>query len=421
MLLSGIFCTEDPYRKMWYDEIVSYQLDNVLIMILTKTLANAIRPSNWHFSADTITMVVTSLLLTYRSDRFGWAKPSTPKMAALPAARLQTDQPPFSGTGVDYFDLLYVNMKRGTMKRWGCIFTCLVTRAVHIEIAHSMDASTFINALRRFVARRGKPAVIYTDNGTNLTAGERELREALRCWDPESIGRAAELRQIEWRFSPPSAPHFGGVWERVVQSAKRALYAILGDRPTTDETLSTVMAEVEAILNGRPLTHVSVDPRDPEPLTPFHFLLGRSSPSIPPDVFCEGDAVSRKTWRRAQQLVDQFWRRWRREYLPTLQSRKKWTLESRNLQVVDVVLIIDDNAPRGQWPLGRVTEVLPGKNNVVRVARVKTAGGKTYLRPVMKLIVLEIALEQEENSVRTVANGAANVADRDCDRDQQAG
>ena len=119
------------------------------------------------------------------------AKPSTPVMAALPAVRLQTSQPPFCGTGVDFFGPLYVNVKRSTAKRWGCIFTCLVTRAVHLEIVHTMDASSFISALRRFIARRGSPTVIYSDNGTNLTAGEKELREAIGQWNSEIIGRAA--------------------------------------------------------------------------------------------------------------------------------------------------------------------------------------------------------------------------------------
>ena len=235
-----------------------------------------------------------------------------------------------------------------------------------------MDAFSFISALRRFIFRRGTPSLIYSDNGNNFTAGEKERREAVGRWNIELIGRAAEQKGIEWHFSPPSAPHFGGSWERMVQSTKRALYAILGDQVTSDEILSTVMAEVEFILNSRPLTHVSVDPEDPEPLTPFHFLLGRPSPALQPDIFCEKDVVSKKKWRRAQLIVEHFWKRWRREYLPNLQARSKWTTQTKNLQEGDVVVIMEDNAPRGHWPLGRILQTLPGKDGVVRTARVKS-------------------------------------------------
>ena len=150
-------------------------------------------------------------------------EPVHPIMAPLPAVRLSYGQPPFTGTRIDFFGPMQVTVRRSTAKRWGCLFTCLFTRAIHIEIAHSLDANSFISAMQRFVARRGRPKIIYSDNGTNLTAGEKELRMSIKNWRKHHITGEATNLGIDWRFSPPAGPHFGGVWERPVQSAKRAL------------------------------------------------------------------------------------------------------------------------------------------------------------------------------------------------------
>ena len=188
--------------------------------------------------------------------------------------------------------------------------------------------------------------------------------------------------------NPPSSPHFGGVWERLVQSAKRALKAVAGKQCVNDETLLTFMAEVESLLNGRPLTHVSTDYRDEEALTPNHFLLGRGNPNVPPDVVNDKDLCSRKRWKHAQVMTQHFWKRWLREYLPALTERRKWTNDARNVRKGDLVLVVDENSPRGCWPLARVLRVLPGDDGRVRAAEVRTKSG-TYIRPVVKLCLLE--------------------------------
>ena len=179
-----------------------------------------------------------------------------------------------------------------------------------------------------------------------------------------------------------------------------------------------MIAEVEFILNSRPLTHVSVNPEDPEPLTPFYFLLGRPSPALPPDVLCEKDVASKKKWRRAQLIVEHFWKRWRREYLPNLQARSKWTTRTANLREDDVVLIRENNAPRGHWPRGRILQTIPEKVCVVRAARVKSKG-TVYVRPVVKLILLERTTAEQDESIHE-ANGNGDNADRDPISDQQA-
>ncbi|XP_038062679.1 uncharacterized protein LOC119733173 [Patiria miniata] len=287
-------------------------------------------------------------------------------MGELPADRVTPEKPPFTYVGVDYFGPLYVKQGRSHVKRYGCVFTCLTMRAIHIEIAHSLDTDAFINALRRFISRRGTPEKIRSDNGTNFTGGERELRESIASLNEQKIGDYLHQRGIEWQFNPPTASHMGGVWERMIRSIRKILKNLLQEQVVCDEVLLTVMAEVEAILNARPLTQLSLDPRDDEPLTPNHLLLMRPSFNAPPGVFVKEDGYGRRRWRQAQFLADQFWRRWKREYLPLLQQRQKWTQPRRDLEVNDLVLVAADNEPRGQWPLGRVMQVYPDKEGRVR-------------------------------------------------------
>ena len=316
------------------------------------------------------------------------ATPNPPVMADLPASRVNSLGPPFSAVGLDFFGPITVRKLRKTEKRYGCIFTCMVTRAVHIEVAHTLDADSFVMALRRMIARRGRPQQIFSDNGTNLKAGERELRACLRELNQNQVADAMTQEDIDWRFNPPASPHFGGVWERVVRSAKRALVAIIGQNTVTDEMLLTVVTEVEGLLNSRPLTHVSADPNDLQALTPNHFLIGRASPNLPPGIFDDSDMSHRRRWRHAQRLIDHFWKRWRREYLPELTVRRKWLQETRNLETGDLVLVVDENELRGLWPLARVVKPFRGSDGRVRSAEIKTAGG-TYVRPVARLCLLE--------------------------------
>ena len=316
------------------------------------------------------------------------ASPQIPIMAPLPKTRLALCDPPFTNTGVDYFGPMTVKRGRVTKKRWGCLFTCMTTRAVHLELAGDLSTDAFIMALRRFRARRGNPKTMTSDNGTNFVGANRELSNALDKLHQDTIANTLAQEDVRWYFNPPSAPHMGGVFESMVKQVKIVVKAVLGNQTFGEDTLYTVLVEAEAILNSRPLTANSDDPEDFEALTPNHFLIGRASPNLPPGHFEDREVNSRKRWRMVQAVSNMIWRRWLREYLPNLAVRHKWNQERPSLQENDLVIIKSDDSPRSRWPLARVIKVFPGSDGRIRSAELITKTG-TLIRPVSKLCVLE--------------------------------
>ena len=210
------------------------------------------------------------------------AKAGDQKMADLPLDRITPDLPPFTHVGVDYFGPIEVKRGRAHVKRWGVIFTCLVTRAVHLEVASFLNTDACINAIRRFICRRGSIKSIRSDQGTNFIGAQRELAESMKLLDNGQIQRALLKEGIDWTFNPPSGPHHGGVWERLIRLVKKILYSILKEQTLDDEALQTAFCEVEAIMNDRPITTVTNDPNDLEPLTPNHLLQLKTFPTLPP-------------------------------------------------------------------------------------------------------------------------------------------
>ena len=314
-------------------------------------------------------------------------RPLSEKMADLPADRVVSDMPPFSFVGFDCFGPLFVKHGRGTAKRYGVLFTCLTIRAVHIELAHSLTTDSFINALRRFMSRRGNVKEMRSDNGTNFVGAERELRVEIARWNQDQIHNFLLQRSIKWTFNTPSASHQGGVWERQIRSARKILYALTSQQILDDERLSTLLCEVENVINSRPLTTVSSDPRDLNPITPNLLLLQRSCPTLPPGHFSDADNYCRRKWKQVQHMASEFWTRWRKEYLQTLQLRQKWNKTRQNLEVGDVCILTDNDMPRNLWKLGRVTKVFPDDKGLVRTVEIKTASS-TVRRPINKLILL---------------------------------
>lgn len=322
------------------------------------------------------------------------AAPGKQKMADLPEDRVTPDLPPFSHVGVDYFGPFSVKRGRSVEKRYGCLFTCLCLRAIHIEVVHTLDVDSFICALQRFMARRGKPLVLRSDNGSNFTGAERELRKTIASWNQNTVYSFLQERMITWKFNTPRASHMGGVWERMIKMTRKVLSSIMKEQVLVDERLSTLVCLVESIVNSRPLTVISGDARDPEPLTPNHLLLLRKGTAFPSDVFDKKDMYCKRKWRQIQYLASVFWRRWIREYLPLLQERQKWEQTVRNFQVGDIVLLVDSDMPRNKWVMGRIVETFPGKDGLVRTVKVKVQEN-VLCRPITKLCLLE-AIQQAE-------------------------
>ena len=279
-------------------------------------------------------------------------KPEEQLMAPKTTTEVNPSCRAFSHCAVDFAGPFETKQGRGKtrLKRYLCVFMCLQSRAVHLEIAFGLDTDSFLRAFLRFVARRGKPSEIISDNGKNFVGASRELRKLARNLDQEVIKKKTTHLYIEWKFIPPGAPHFNGGCEAMVKSAKRALRRTLEAAHLTDEELMTAFCRAEALLNSRPLTAVSSDPCDSPPLTPAAFLLGHTQLDISSED-ADTPESTRKRWRRLQQLSTEFWRRWIREYLPSLQARQKWTEKSRNLREGEMVLIVEPSVPRGSWPL----------------------------------------------------------------------
>lgn len=316
-------------------------------------------------------------------------------MGDLPPERLQVC-PPFTYVGLDVFGpwLVAARRTRGGQtenKRWVIMFSCMSSRAVHVELIESMDASSCINALRRFFAIRGPAKKLWSDCGTNFIGASKELRMDSSQQDP-SFQRYLSEQGCVWEFNPPHASHMGGCWERMIGTARRILDSIMLQLNTrlTHKVLSTLMAEVTAIMNARPLVPVSTDPDNPLILSPSMLLTQKSGVPPPPGDFSEKDLYT-KQWRQVQALANQFWTRWRREYLPCLQRRQKWTSLRRDLQVGDVVLLRDKQAARNYWPMARVITTFPGKDGHVRKVEVKTTDQgavKTFCRPITEVVLL---------------------------------
>nr|XP_055053759.1 uncharacterized protein LOC129438884 [Misgurnus anguillicaudatus] len=324
-------------------------------------------------------------------------KISTQKMSDLPPERLSMD-PPFSFVGLDVFGPWMVTSRRtrggqANSKRWAVLFTCMSTRAIHIEVIESMDSSSFINALRRFSAVRGPAKQLRSDCGTNFVGACKELKME-SVTDDRKVQEYLSDNGCTWVFNPPHSSHMGGSWERMIGVSRRILESMLqklAPSRLSHEVLTTFMAEVTAIVNARPLVPVSTDPDAPFILTPATLLTQKTSVvPPPPGEFGERDLFIRQ-WRQVQSLANTFWNRWRKEYLATLQNRRKWQNESSNLQVGDVVLLKNIQAKRNDWPMGIVLETFPGKDGKVRkvdVKVVKDGSSKVFLRPISDVVLL---------------------------------
>lgn len=314
-------------------------------------------------------------------------------MATLPKYRVQQLKP-FAITGVDYAGPITVKGPRGrhssSTLTYICLFVCMNTKAIHLELSSDLSTETFLLALTRFVSRRGPIKEIHSDNGTNFVGASRLLTPLQTFTKSEEFQHrvSAQLANsnIQWHFNPPASPHFGGLWEAGVKSTKSLILRSIGIHKLTPEELMTLLTQVEATLNSRPLCALSNDPSDLEALTPSHFLTMEPATSLPDPCLESVPFTKLQRWRLITDIHRHFWTRWKNEYLSTHQVRSKWLENGKRLNVGDLVLIRQASHPL-QWPLGRISAIHPGSDGVVRVATVETASGQ-LIRPSVKLCPL---------------------------------
>jgi len=315
-------------------------------------------------------------------------------MGQLPKERV-TPTRPFLNSGVDYAGPFVVKTWRGknarTYKAYIALFVCLATSAVHIELVTDYTAEAFIAAYKRFTGRRGICATLLSDCGTNLKGADAELKRLLSSATAESDHLSQLLAQdgTQWRFNPPSAPHFGGKWEAGVKSVKFHLKRIVGDTLLTYEEFATLLTQIEAILNSRPLTSCTDDPEDLNVLTPGHFIMG-CAPTTIPEPSTETIKTSHLSrWQLIRQMTERFWNRWSKECLQRYQAIYKWTEPTQPLREGSIVLVSDERYPPTKWPLGRVVKIHPGRDGKTRVVTVRTQTS-TFTRPIVKLCPLPV-------------------------------
>ena len=234
-------------------------------------------------------------------------------------------------------------------------------------------------------------STLTSDCGTNFIGADIELKRLFTQSSQEFANISSLLANngTQWKFNPPSAPHFGGKWESSVKSVKYHLRRIIGDTSLTFEELSTLLAQIEAVLNSRPLCALSDDPSDVTAITPAHFLIGTTLNAVPEPSLLELPVSRLSRLQLIRQMVERFWKRWSEEYLQRFKSMSKWKQQENSIKIGSLVLIADERYPPTKWPLARITEVHPGPDGLIRVATVPTASS-IFKRPVVKLCPLPV-------------------------------
>ena len=325
---------------------------------------------------------------------------NAPDPPPLPKSRMQQTQP-FEVTGVDYTGALYVRNAGIETKVYICLFTCATTRAIHLEVVEDLTVEAFLLAFRRFASRKSLPRKLISDNASTFVSANNELKELFQS---RTLKETLAREGIEWLFIPKKAPWYGGFWERLIGLTKSTIKKVLGRAAVNLCTLQTIVVEVEAILNDRPLTYVSSDIKDEEALTPAHLLYGRRITSLPHPLV-ESDEVSDPTYqtstdllrrsKRVTLLIQHFGQRWRQEYLTSLREFHKGSgNNTESVKAGDVVLIHDDS-PRVNWKLALVTSINRGRDGLVRSANLRTANGTTN-RPITRLHPLEVQAKEAQ-------------------------
>lgn len=323
-------------------------------------------------------------------------------MGDLPNYRVESSYP-FYHTGVDcggYFMMKVGGIRSKVMtKAWFVIFVCMSTKAIHLDLIVSMSSEAFKDCLRRFICRRGKPHTLHSDNGTNFIGCKRDLKELKELFNKQNSEKVSEFcsnEGINWTTIPPRASHFGGEWEAGVKSVKYHLKRIAGNASLTYEETLTLLIQIEAVLNSRPLYAMSTDPNDFEPITPAHFLIGRPFSMFPEPELIDMNPGRLTRFERITQIRQHFWKRFSLEYVTSLQNRTKWFRKKPEIKIGQLVMLKDENLPSYCWRTGRIVKLYPGKDNVVRVVLIKMPDGQEFKRDSQKISILPLENEVTE-------------------------
>ena len=335
---------------------------------------------------------------------------ATPAMAPLPSSRV-TPARTFARTGIDFFGPIYIKNAPEATKVWVSLFTCMVTRAVHLEMVNDMTTTEFLLAFRRFVARRGMPELVITDNAPQFKVTDAAFQRAFNnTINSTDVLTYLSRNCIRWQFIVESAPWMGGFYEQLVGTVKRALRKVIGKSLLDSTQLYTVLTEVEATINSRPLVYVSDEP-EPLTLTPSHFLslsnnhggilINSDDDPSDPDFQLASLSTSDRLiefWKKGQRRLNQAWKSWRDDYLLSLREHQQYTMKQPTTAALspstgDVVLVKDD-LPRGTWRLGKVVDVHTSADGEIRSATIRTPERRTLRRPVSHLFPVECGIHQ---------------------------
>ncbi|XP_055714731.1 uncharacterized protein LOC129808848 [Phlebotomus papatasi] len=326
-------------------------------------------------------------------------RPCKQLMGQLPTPRVTLTRP-FASTGVDFAGPVLVKAsklrKAPVQKTYLAVFICMAVKAVHIEVVGDLTTEAFLASLRRFSARRGTPNHVYSDNGTNFVGAAHSLGKFLaNPANQNALIDATSGNSITWHFIPPRSPHWGGLWEAAVKTLKYHLNRIMGTTVLTYEELTTVTTQIEGVMNSRPLTALPETEADPDALTPAHLLMTKPITNLPDWDLEKVFRLDR--WQLTQKLYQDISKRWKREYLVSLQRRSKWDKEYSNLHPGDVVLVLDNASSGASWPIARVVDIHPGRDGRVRLVTIRMKNG-TYKRPIHVLAKLPTESEHPETS-----------------------
>jgi hypothetical protein len=330
-----------------------------------------------------------------------------PDPAPLPADRIQ-EHYPFAVTGVDYTGAITVSSKGGRILAYILLFTCGVTRAIHLEVVEDMTAGSFIEALKRFTGHHPIPRLIYSDNASTFVNASNHL---LKLFNHPKVQEELAAMRIIWKFIPKAAPWFGGWWERLIALTKTALRKMVGHTILSFTQLQTVSTQIEAIMNDRSLTKITTDMNSMQPLTPSHLLYGQRLTTLPYHYDAEEELldpsyggpsqqpqVMTKAYLRSQNILRSFWRIWSSVYVPSLREHHQKTKGPMKdtVKVGDVVQI-QSESKRANWKLAIIESINRGGDGQVRSAEMRTATGRTS-RPINKLYPVEVSENSSPSS-----------------------